>query len=102
MIDLEHKRNHNGSILVSKEQVTIPAITLKNIPEQLYGNLKLAARAHHRSINSEILFCLEQMIGAHRIDVLEQLALAKNLRAKTVLHIASDNEFNAAKTQGRT
>jgi hypothetical protein len=42
------------------------------------------------------------MIGAHRIDVLEQLALAKNLRAKTVLHIASDNEFNAAKTQGRT
>ena len=38
----------------------MPAITVKNIPDDLYENLKLAAQVNHRSINSEIIACLEK------------------------------------------
>jgi plasmid stability protein len=36
------------------------AITIKNIPNELYESLKNAANAHHRSINNEIIACLEK------------------------------------------
>ena len=35
-------------------------ITLKGIPEELYDRLEQNAVAHRRSINSEILVCLER------------------------------------------
>ncbi|MCI5142319.1 MAG: Arc family DNA-binding protein, partial [Candidatus Electrothrix sp. ATG1] len=37
----------------------MPTLTLKNIPEDLYTRLKAAAEAHRRSLNSEILYCVE-------------------------------------------
>jgi len=30
-------------------------LTLKNIPDELYGRLKQAAEVHHRSLNSEVI-----------------------------------------------
>ncbi|HEC26903.1 MAG TPA: Arc family DNA-binding protein, partial [Gammaproteobacteria bacterium] len=41
----------------------MPAITLKNIPDSLYAQLKTAASVHHRSLNSEILYCVERTLG---------------------------------------
>lgn len=41
------------------------SITLKNIPEPVYQRIKLAAKRHHRSMNSEIIACLEQIGRAH-------------------------------------
>ncbi len=38
------------------------SITVKNIPEDLYKRLKLRAAANHRSINSEIIVCIEQVL----------------------------------------
>lgn len=35
-------------------------VTVKNIPDDLYEQLKQAAEAHHRSVNSELIHCLEQ------------------------------------------
>jgi plasmid stability protein len=32
----------------------MPALTVKNIPDDLYDHLKVSAKAHHRSINSEL------------------------------------------------
>jgi plasmid stability protein len=58
-------------------------LTLKNIPENLYNHIKEAARLHHRSINSEVLYCVERAISPHNINVAEHLAMAKQLRAKT-------------------
>jgi antitoxin FitA len=40
----------------------MPSITVKNIPEDLYKRLKLRAAANHRSINSEIIVCIEQVV----------------------------------------
>jgi len=40
----------------------MPSITVKNIPDDLYKRLKLRAAANHRSINSEIIVCIEQVV----------------------------------------
>lgn len=37
-------------------------ITLKNIPDAIYEQLKQAAEAHHRSLNSEVIACLETQL----------------------------------------
>ena len=55
-------------------------ITLKNIPEDLYLHLKQAAQANHRSINSEVLACLEKTLMSARVTSEERLARARKLR----------------------
>ncbi|MCQ8103334.1 Arc family DNA-binding protein, partial [Methylomonas sp. SURF-2] len=42
----------------------MPALTIKNIPDSLYEQLKSAAELHRRSINSEVLVCLEKVLVA--------------------------------------
>ena len=79
----------------------MPAFTIKNIPDELYSKLKKAAEAHHRSLNSEILYCVERTLGSHKIDVSEQLAVARALRAKTAAYTLTDEEITAAKNEGR-
>jgi plasmid stability protein len=41
-------------------------ITLKNVPDELYERLKAAAKAHHRSINSEAILCLESALAPRK------------------------------------
>lgn len=77
-------------------------ITLKNIPDSLYLQLKEAAKAHHRSLNSEILYCVERTLTPHKIDVAEHIARARTLRAKTAAHPITNDEINAAKHAGRS
>ncbi len=79
----------------------MPALTIKNIPDDLYARLKEAAQAHHRSLNSEILYCVERTLGSHKIDVSEHLTVARALRAKTASNPLTDDELNAAKNKGR-
>ncbi|MDQ2695196.1 MAG: Arc family DNA-binding protein [Pseudomonadota bacterium] len=56
-------------------------ITLKNIPDDLYQRLKEAADAHHRSINSEVIVCLERLLMPARLTAEERLARARRLRS---------------------
>jgi len=79
----------------------MPTLTLKNIPDDLYALLKEAAQAHHRSMNSEILYCVERTLPPHKVDVSEHIAAARALRAKTAAHPITNNEINAAKNEGR-
>jgi len=79
----------------------MPAITLKNIPDILYAQIKDAASIHHRSLNSEILYCVERTLGTHKIDVSEHIEIAKKLRAKTAQHSLTDEELNDVKNEGR-
>ncbi len=79
----------------------MPALTIKNIPDDLYARLKKAAKAHHRSMNGEILYCVERTLSPHKIDVSEHIAMARTLRAKTADHPITDDELNAAKNAGR-
>ena len=79
----------------------MPALTLKNIPDNLYLQLKKAAQAHHRSLNSEILYCVERALGTHKIDVSEHLTMARTLREKTHANPITYDELTAAKNEGR-
>ena len=93
--------HHNGTILVSNKECQMPTITLKNIPESLYEQLKAAANIHRRSLNSEILFCVERTLGTHKIDVSEHLKVARNLRRKTAHSSIDDKMLSDAKVEGR-
>lgn len=58
----------------------MPAITVKNIPPKLYEELKTAAQTHRRSLNSEIIACLEHAFLARRVAPEERLIRARALR----------------------
>ena len=79
----------------------MPALTIKNIPDELYVRLKEAARAHRRSLNSEILYCVERTLVPYKIDVPGQLAIARKLREKTAAYTLTDELLEAAKNDGR-
>ena len=57
-------------------------ITVKNIPDDLYERLKVVAGTHHRSINSEVIYCLETMLKIRVLPVEERLNRIRNLRHK--------------------
>jgi len=79
----------------------MPSITLKNIPEPLFEQLKVAAATHRRSLNSEILWCLERIIGSTRVDVRERIDRARALRERTARYRVTDEELNEARRSGR-
>lgn len=56
-------------------------LTLKNIPDNLYGRLREAAHAHHRSLNGEAIARLEQTLVPRTVAPAERLARARRLRA---------------------
>jgi len=79
----------------------MPALTIKNIPDDLYQRLKVAARVHRRSLNSEILYCVERMLVPYKIDVSDQLAMARKLREKSAAYNLTDQFLDKAKNNGR-
>lgn len=79
----------------------MPAITLKNIPDSLYTQLKVAANLHHRSLNKEILYCVEHTLGTYKINVSEHIGIARKLREKTARYKLTNQELSDAKNQGR-
>jgi len=60
------------------------SLTLKGIPEPIYRRVKLAAARNHRSMNSEIIACLEQSLAPHRVDADSRIEAARQLRARYV------------------
>ena len=55
-------------------------ITLKNLPDDIYERLKEVAKANHRSINSEVIACLEKALLSTRVSPQERLNRARQLR----------------------
>jgi plasmid stability protein len=76
-------------------------ITVKNIPDDLYTLLKQSAKANRRSINSEIIVCIEHAVRSQRIEPGEVLEEARTLREKTAGYKITYEEFRNAKTAGR-
>jgi plasmid stability protein len=77
-------------------------ITVKTIPDDLYERLKVAAQANHRSVNTEIIVCIERTVAVHRIDPEALLPEARRLRRLTADAPITDAEFNLAKAVGRS
>ncbi len=56
-------------------------LTLKNIPDTVYGRLKLSAEMHRRSLNREAIVCLESVLQPTKMMQSEPIARARELRA---------------------
>lgn len=76
-------------------------VTLKNIPDEIYQSLKVAATAHHRSMNSEIIACLEQVLLPTRVSADERLQRAKQIRNSLNNQQFSVEDIADAIEQGR-
>ena len=77
------------------------SITVKNIPEDLYERLKTVASAHHRSINSEVINCLETLLKTRVLPVEERLNRIRSLRRKVDSEGLDTAEISAAIREGR-
>jgi len=79
----------------------MPTITVKNIPPEIYARLKQSAQANHRSINSEIIACVERAVSSQPLDPSTILSRARSLREKTAEYLITDEDFTQAKNAGR-
>jgi antitoxin FitA len=76
-------------------------ITIKNIPDPLYQRLKEAAEIHHRSLNSEVIACLERVLFPLRMSAEERLERAHVLRQDITQYGIKADEIDEAIEQGR-
>lgn len=76
-------------------------LTIKNIPDDLYQNLKRQAVLHHRSLNSEVIVSLEHAVQNQKPNIQQVLKEARRLRSKTTKYQLTEKELKSAKEQGR-
>jgi antitoxin FitA len=79
----------------------MPSYTIKNIPDELYGRLKQSATAHRRSINSEVLVCLERALAGRRTDPAALLARIDTVRSRLRVAPLTNRALRAARDAGR-
>ena len=76
-------------------------ITIKNIPDDLYEELKDVAAANRRSINSEVIHLIEQAVIGRQVDPEAFIARARLLRERTAGYRLTDELLREARTAGR-
>lgn len=79
----------------------MPTLTIKNIPPDSYKLLKQSAAANHRSLNSEIITCIDRCLRGRRLGPEALLGRARQLRRRTRRHPITTSEFNQAKRASR-
>ena len=77
------------------------SITLKNIPDDIYDSLRIAAEAHRRSLNSEVIACLERVLMPTRIPREEHLVTARKIRDELAGKKFNVADIEKAIDQGR-
>lgn len=77
------------------------SITLKNIPDDIYASLKSAAEAHHRSLNSEVIACLERVLLPARVSNEAHLVQARQIQNELKGRKFKATDIRKAITQGR-
>lgn len=78
---------------------TMASLTIKNIPDDLYQKLKQKAELNRRSMNAEILVCLEETLTTPQIDATAILPRIRELRAKSARHLLTDEEILKIKNE---
>lgn len=76
-------------------------LTIKNIPTDLYERLKESAAQDRRSINNQVIVCLERALRSPKIDTDAVLAGARALRRKTSRYLLTDRTLARVKQEGR-
>lgn len=79
----------------------MPAITLKNLPRDLHRELKARAKAHHRSLNKEMIATLRAVTNpGHAPDAAAIIREAREARSKFKRPLRA-REISAWKNKGR-
>jgi len=79
----------------------MPSFTIKGIPDDMFGRLKARAQRNRRSINSELLVCLEESLAHGPIDVDTTLERADQLRRRLGVTPLTDRDLRRARDAGR-
>ncbi|MBN1349402.1 Arc family DNA-binding protein [candidate division KSB1 bacterium] len=79
----------------------MPAITLKNIPADLYDEIKKNADINFRSINGEILFRLKKSIGHKKTNPELLISKIEAIQAKIKAPDLTDEILYEAKNMER-
>ena len=58
-------------------------LLLKNVPQALLARLKAQARAHGRSLNTEILVLVKQQLDTPVVDIADELRALRKLLASS-------------------
>lgn len=80
-------------------------LTLKSIPASLHKALKRRAQRNRRSLNSEAIACIEQVVapsGLNASALLEQIRLSRERLANAGIAPLTDALLDEAKRQGRS
>lgn len=77
-------------------------LTIKNMPDALYQDLKQQAMLNHRSLNSEAIVSLALVVNKNRTSAQNILSNARAIRVKEnpIIEL-TDEIINNAKQQGR-
>lgn len=76
-------------------------LTIKNVPARLVKRLKARATSHRRSLNREVIACLEATTHSAPIDAEALLARARAVRRKPTRFRLTDRALVRLKTAGR-
>ena len=79
----------------------MPSLTIKNIPDDLYSELKLVAEQHYISINSEVIVCLKRALLPQKTSPEDRLSSIQALRAQITPNIITEEDINQAVNEGR-
>lgn len=78
----------------------MPALTIKHIPDRLYRRLLLSAQVNQRSLNSELIHCLEIVLLPKKADTEALVSAARVLRGQVKVRSISVENIQAAKIIG--
>ena len=79
----------------------MPALTIKNVPRELYERLKENAARHRRSVNSEAIVCLEKVLQSSPLDAETFLLRIENFQQTLSVPPLTDEFLEQAKEEGR-
>ena len=75
-------------------------LTIKNLPDEVYADLKAAASANRRSIIAEATIILERALGRRAVSEEELATRARQLREQTPTYLDA-KELREAINEGR-
>jgi len=77
-------------------------ITLKGIPDDVYDRLKVSADANRRSVNSEVIACLETLLLPKKSSAMQHLVAIRALRARLPADGFNHDDIDRLKREGRS
>ncbi len=79
----------------------MPNVNVKNIPKDLHRRLKARALRNHRSLNSEVIACLQDAVMPKRIDPDEAAERLRALRTRLSGPPLTDDEIGRLRSEKR-